>query len=271
MDPTAPDGCLAPRRGWAGPPLDTAHLRLSAATLSPALTLSVADRLSGLVVGRCSIRWSGGDDASLVADFPPPSWSDGQAAEALRRCLRMLFDDFAIALVDVTLPPPAPPPDFFRAHGFSGDDAGPWRLTRADWLTWRAGRRLVLVAAAALIDVDGRVLLAQRPAGKMMAGHWEFPGGKLAPGESPESALIRELKEELAIDVRSSCLAPIAVASHDYDLFHLVMPLFAVRQWLGRPRPQEGQTLAWAAKQHLGDYPMPPADIPLIAQLRDWL
>ncbi len=104
-----------------------------------------------------------------------------------------------------------------------------------------------------------------------MAGQWEFPGGKLAPGESPEEALIRELREELAIDVTASCLAPLAFASHDYDHFHLVMPLFALRQWSGRPIPQEGQSLAWVAKDRLADYPMPPADIPLVAQLRDWM
>jgi 8-oxo-dGTP diphosphatase len=144
-------------------------------------------------------------------------------------------------------------------------------LERASWETARRLRPMLLVAAVALIDVDGRVLLAERPAGKSMAGQWEFPGGKLQEGETPEVALIRELKEELGIDVSQSCLAPLAFASHDYDSFHLLMPLYACRQWLGTPQPREGQQLAWVKPARLTDYPMPPADIPLVAQLRDWL
>ncbi len=129
----------------------------------------------------------------------------------------------------------------------------------------------VLVAAVALIDADGRVLLAQRPAGKSMAGLWEFPGGKVETGETPEQALIRELVEELGIDVRESCLAPLCFASHRYERFHLLMPLFACRQWRGTPTAREGQTLAWVRAARLADYPMPPADVPLVAILRDWL
>ncbi len=131
--------------------------------------------------------------------------------------------------------------------------------------------RIVLVAAVALIDVDGRVLLAQRPPGKSMAGLWEFPGGKVEPGESPEAALIRELHEELGIDTHASCLAPLTFASHAYPDFHLLMPLFACRRWQGIPAPQEGQRLAWVRPESLRDYPMPPADLPLIPVLRDWL
>ena len=130
---------------------------------------------------------------------------------------------------------------------------------------------LILVSAAALIDADGRVLLAQRPAGKSLAGLWEFPGGKVEPGESPEAALIRELKEELGIDTWQSCLAPLTFASHAYDDFHLLMPLFACRRWEGAAIPREGQTLAWVRPAALRDYPMPPADLPLIPILRDWL
>ncbi len=130
---------------------------------------------------------------------------------------------------------------------------------------------LVLVAAVALIDRDGRVLLAQRPAGKSMAGLWEFPGGKIEPGETPEAALIRELHEELGIDTFASCLAPLTFASHAYDGFHLLMPLFACRKWQGIPQPREGQSLAWVRGGDLRSYPMPPADVPLIAILRDWL
>lgn len=131
--------------------------------------------------------------------------------------------------------------------------------------------KTVLVSAVALIDVDGRVLLAQRPEGKSMAGLWEFPGGKVEPGETPEAALIRELEEELAINTWSSCLAPLTFASHSYDHFHLLMPLFACRKWQGIPRSNEGQSLAWVRPQNLKDYPMPPADIPLVSILRDWL
>ena len=132
-------------------------------------------------------------------------------------------------------------------------------------------RRLVLVAAVALIDVDQRVLLAQRPPGKSMAGLWEFPGGKVDPGETPEEALIRELAEELGIDTTASCLAPLAFASHGYEEFHLLMPLFACRKWQGTPQAREGQALRWVRVADLHLYPMPPADMPLVAQLRDLL
>lgn len=131
--------------------------------------------------------------------------------------------------------------------------------------------RTLLVSAVALIDPDGRVLLAQRPEGKSLAGLWEFPGGKVEPGETPEAALIRELKEELDIDTWSSCLAPLTFASHSYPDFHLLMPLFACRRWQGAVRPAEGQKLAWVKPNALRDYPMPPADLPLIPILRDWL
>ncbi len=131
--------------------------------------------------------------------------------------------------------------------------------------------KTVLVSAVALIDVDGRVLLAQRPEGKTMAGLWEFPGGKVEPGESPERALIRELEEELGIHTWGSCLAPLSFASHSYESFHLLMPLFACRKWEGRLASREGQALKWVRARDLRDYPMPPADIPLIPVLRDWL
>lgn len=131
--------------------------------------------------------------------------------------------------------------------------------------------KLLLVTAVALIDADGRILLAQRPEGKSLAGLWEFPGGKVEAGETPEAALIRELREELGIDTKASCLAPLTFASHSYDDFHLLMPLFACRRWQGIPTPREGQTLAWVRAADLRNYPMPPADIPLIPILRDWL
>jgi 8-oxo-dGTP diphosphatase len=131
--------------------------------------------------------------------------------------------------------------------------------------------KTVLVSAVALVDIDGRVLLAQRPEGKSMAGMWEFPGGKVDPGETPESALIRELQEELGIDTWSSCLAPLTFASHSYEEFHLLMPLFACRKWEGIPQGREGQALKWVRRTELRDYRMPPADIPLLPILRDWL
>lgn len=131
--------------------------------------------------------------------------------------------------------------------------------------------KTLLVSAVALIDRDGRVLLAQRPEGKPMAGLWEFPGGKVEAGETPEAALIRELHEELGIDTWASCLAPLTFTSHSYDDFHLLMPVFACRKWQGTPTPREGQALKWVRAGELRNYPMPPADIPLIAVLRDWL
>jgi 8-oxo-dGTP diphosphatase len=127
--------------------------------------------------------------------------------------------------------------------------------------------KTVLVAACALIDADARVLLAQRPPGKTMAGLWEFPGGKVEPGERPEQSLIRELKEELGIVVNEACLAPLTFASHAYPDFHLLMPLYVCRRWEGIVAPQEGQQLAWVRPNRLRDYPMPPADEPLIAHL----
>ena len=134
-----------------------------------------------------------------------------------------------------------------------------------------AERKIVLVAAVALVDPDGRVLLAQRPPGKHLAGMWEFPGGKVQAGESPEAALVRELAEELDIETDVKCLAPFTFASHGYDEFHLLMPLYVCRVWQGIARPMEGQKLAWVRPAQFTDYEMPPADIPLIAMLRDLL
>jgi 8-oxo-dGTP diphosphatase len=131
--------------------------------------------------------------------------------------------------------------------------------------------KTVLVAAVALVDADGRILLAQRPEGKAMAGLWEFPGGKIESGETPEVALIRELQEELGIDTWASCLAPLTFASHSYDDFHLLMPLFICRKWDGQVSSQEGQALKWVRPADLRNYPMPAADLPLIPILRDWL
>ncbi len=134
-----------------------------------------------------------------------------------------------------------------------------------------AGLPLLLVAACALVDSDGRVLLSQRPEGKALAGLWEFPGGKVEPGETLEQAVIRELDEELGIETRVACLAPLTFASHSYEQFHLFMPLFVCRRFWGIPRPREGQKLKWVRPRDMRDYPMPPADEPLIPFLVDLL
>ena len=131
--------------------------------------------------------------------------------------------------------------------------------------------RISLVVACALVDADRRVLIAQRPEGKQLAGLWEFPGGKLEPGETPEAALIRELEEELGISTKTACLAPLTFASYSYESFHLLMPLFVCRKWQGMPQAREHSALNWVRPQQLRDYPMPPADLPLIAPLCDLL
>jgi 8-oxo-dGTP diphosphatase len=214
------------------------------------------------------------------------AWNRGYASEAMRRLVRLLFDNFALDYLWASVSPENPASRrVLDKAGFiferreetplpARGTAAPLdylRLDRQAWLAARAARQMLLVAAAAIIDVDGRVLLAQRPPGKSMAGQWEFPGGKVHPGETPEAALVRELEEELGIGVSESCLAPLAFASHDYDDFHLLMPLYACRQWRGQPAAREGQRLAWVAAPRLADYPMPPADVPLVALLRDWL
>jgi 8-oxo-dGTP diphosphatase len=130
---------------------------------------------------------------------------------------------------------------------------------------------LLLVAAAALIDADGRVLICKRPAGKALAGLWEFPGGKVEAGETPEACLIRELDEELGIKVATACLAPFVFASHGYDSFHLIMPLYLCRRWEGLVQAREHEAIAWVKPNQMGAYPMPPADAPLVAWLRDLL
>jgi 8-oxo-dGTP diphosphatase len=214
-----------------------------------------------------------------------PYWRHGFAPEAVRGMLPVAFETFGArdVFAEVLLDNPASfrvleKAGFARvgegvgAHGrCRGARVVRYSLNRTQWQTQRAAVPVVLVAAVALIDKDGRVLLAQRPPGKSMAGLWEFPGGKVDAGETPEAALIRELKEELAIDVTERCLAPFTFASHRYENFHLLMPLYLCRVWDGIVQPLEGQRLTWVRPIRLADYPMPPADKPLVAMLRDFL
>lgn len=213
-------------------------------------------------------------------------WGQEYAAEALRRLVRHLFDTLDVHRVWASFHPDnAASKRVLEKVGLNyyGVDtcampargqsviAPVFALKKGEWQMLRATRPMLLVAAAALVDHDGRVLMASRPTGKDMAGLWEFPGGKVHDGETPEIALVRELEEELGIDVTESCLAPVAFASHDYDTFHLLMPLYVVRVWKGNPSAREGQELRWVRAPRLADLPMPPADIPLVAQLREWV
>ena len=150
----------------------------------------------------------------------------------------------------------------------TGPDRG---CLEAEFKRLGIGLPTLLVVCVALVDADGRVLIAKRPEGKAMAGLWEFPGGKVGDGELPEEALVRELDEELGIDITESCLAPLSFASHVYDDFHLLMALYVCRVWKGTPEPRDGQELKWVRPVRLGDYDMPPADVPLVAMLRDLL
>ena len=213
-------------------------------------------------------------------------WRKGLATEAVRRLVRSVFQTgLADEIHAGVLPENAASLRVLEKTGFVSLGIGPSTqggrcvgrivdnllLTRADWEARWAARPQVLVAAAALIDADGRVLMATRPPGKSMAGLWEFPGGKINPGETAEAALVRELAEELGIDVAESCLAPLTFASHDYDTFYLLMPLFAIRTWRGQVSAREGQGLRWVRSADMGSLPMPPADLPLIPMLRDWV
>jgi len=220
-------------------------------------------------------------------------WGHGVATEAAGRVVRWGFANLGIDRIraDVATDNPASaavlrrigfrPTGEGTKHSVARGAEGPvWHFeaTRDDVFgppgaegSEPGTRPMLLVAACALIDSDGRVLLARRPEGKTMAGLWEFPGGKLHPGETPEVALIRELKEELGIDVSAACLAPFAFASHAYERFHLLMPLYLCRRWKGVATPRENQTLKWVRPERLPDYDVPPADIPLISMLRDFL
>ncbi len=247
-----------------------------------------------MVIGCVGLRLDAGPrTGSLGYWVGERFWGHGVASEAAGRTLRWglanLPIDRVVAQVSIDNPASA---SVLRRLGFReiGRDTQHFlaRDAEAEVLVFEATREdifghvetgepeagqkpLLLVAACALVDVDGRVLLARRPEGKKMAGLWEFPGGKLHPGETPEVALIRELREELGIDVAEACLAPFAFASHAYDRFHLLMPLFLCRRWQGFVQPLEGQALAWVRPAKLTDYEMPAADKPLVPLLRDFL
>jgi 8-oxo-dGTP diphosphatase len=256
------------------------------------MVLAIIDRDKGGLIGCMGLE--PGDDAGS-GEFGywigKPFWGRGYGTEALRAYVAYAFRELGLERVAAGAMPAnkgsirVQEKAGFRKTGERDQDA-PARaggmihvevraLDRADWERLQAKNEealpVLLVAAVALIDADGRILLAQRPPGKPMAGLWEFPGGKVHDGETPEAALIRELKEELAIDVTAACLAPFTFASHRYDGFHLLMPLYVCRRWEGIVTALEGQSLAWVRPPKLADYPMPPADRPLVAMIRDFL
>lgn len=254
-----------------------------------------------ILLGVVGLRMEAGGTADLGYWVGRPYWGHGVATEAARRMARWALANLPLERLTARVATDnAASAAVLRRIGFrqSGTAVEPFlsrgaaqdvllfEATRedlfgapkttegglgADESVEPASRPLILVAAAALIDADGRVLLACRPEGKPMAGLWEFPGGKVKPGETPESALLRELKEELGIDVTKACLAPFTFASHAYGEFDLLMPLYLCRRWRGTPAPLEGQRLAWVRPDRLTEYPTPPADKPLIVMLRDFL
>jgi 8-oxo-dGTP diphosphatase len=241
------------------------------------LTYAIERQPDHVFVGTISLRFADTEPVGEIGYWIGRVYQrHGYAIEAISRLLRYAFDGLRLDEVRAaTTPGNQASINLLRKIGMvEGEQPGSadirlWSMRRAR--TVPTGLKMVLVAAVALVDGDGRVLLAQRPPGKSMAGLWEFPGGKVNPGETPEAALIRELKEELDIDVTASCLAPFTFASHGYADFHLLMPLYVCRKWQGIVRGAEGQSLAWVRPNKLADYEMPPADKPLIAMLRDLL
>jgi 8-oxo-dGTP diphosphatase len=248
-----------------------------------AITYAIALKDSDEFIGGISLTLMAGPERSILLGYwlGRAYWGYGYATEAVRRALHFIFTDLdRVSAYALVLPGNEASLRVLDKLGFApcGTENLPAeercrpafgrRVARADFLAAQPVKRMLFVVAAALIDSDGRILLAQRPEGKALAGLWEFPGGKVADGETPEAALVRELTEELGITVHPSCLAPFAFASHTYPDFHLLMPLYLCRVWDGEPQGQEGQALAWVRPTRLHDYAMPPADVPLVAQLR---
>ena len=254
--------------------------------LTGSFNLAITRKSDGQFMGCIGlIRAAEASDAELGYWLGRDFWGQGYATEAVRLIADFAFNRLGLAQVSASaVPTNAASHQVLEKNGLVvvGVDEIPAparghplqvilrRVDRTDWPP-RTALKILTVVAVALIDADGRVLLAQRPAGKSLAGLWEFPGGKIDPGEAPEVALIRELHEELGIDVKQSCLAPLTFASHSYAKFHLLMPLYVCRRWQGMVTAREGQKLAWVRPQQLKDYPMPPADEPLIPVLMDLL
>jgi len=245
------------------------------------LVAAVLRRVDDAFLGCVELDFGhGGGKGVLGYWIGRPYWGAGVASEAAAAMVAAGFRHFALARIEaVAQPANRRSIRVLEKLGLAREgerqEPAPARggpvVVEVRALERPVATRRLLVAAVALVDVDGRVLLARRPPGKSMAGLWEFPGGKVAQSETPEAALIRELKEELAIDVTESCLAPFTFASHRYPEFDLLMPLYVCRRWQGTPTPLEGQELAWVRPARMADYQMPPADRPLVAMLRDYL
>lgn len=254
-------------------------------------TFVIEDRAASSVIGSVGVRRDKLPDGTTVGEIGywlgRHSWGQGFATEAVGAMLPYCFEGLALdrltASIDVDNAASRRVLEKLGFHAVGAVDAWyPAResvrksiLMTLESERWQAVQGeavpILTVVAVALLDGDDRVLMAQRPAGKSMAGLWEFPGGKIAAGETPEAALIRELGEELGINTEQSCLAPFCFASHRYDTFHLLMPLYVCRVWDGRPEGREGQALKWVAMKDLADLAMPAADVPLVAMLRDFL
>jgi len=248
------------------------------------LVFAVEEIASGDFIGciRIDAEAAVGDIGYWVAR---PHWGKGYAGEAAKRITRLAFEALELTALEAeVMQGNLVSEKVLLAAGFekSGEAVGTrgrcdgvatfrYQLAQRDWATNAASKPTLLVVAVAMVDADGRVLMAKRPAGKKLAGLWEFPGGKVSLGETPEAALIRELEEELGVDTRESCLAPFTFASHEYEDFRLLMPLYVCRVWQGTPQPKEGQELSWVRPVRMRDYPMPPADEPLVAMLCDLL
>jgi 8-oxo-dGTP diphosphatase len=273
-------------------PADLAAGWIAAAAADRALgraeQFALVDSASGILIGCAGLRIAkDGKSADLGYWLGRAFWARGFGLEAARRLTEWAFAALPIARITATV---AADNDaslaVLRRVGFSGAGKGTqvfqcrpgqklpvqhFALEREAPVASVPSSAVLLVVAVALIDAQGRILLARRPEGRKMAGMWEFPGGKMDAGETPEAALVRELQEELGIEVVASDLAPFVFASHPYDSFHLLMPVFLCRRWKGKPVAKEGQVLAWVAPDRLVEYPMPPADRPLIPMLRDFL